>query len=100
MISWYEIYEVDAPQLPRSAPLVLLVLMVGAVAGFAVVSHLVRRFNANQQALGRKLYVLGLADANARNFNRAIDEFRAALSLDPTNSQYQLRAATARSLGP
>jgi Flp pilus assembly protein TadD len=74
--------------------------MVGAVAAFAVVSHLVRRFNANQQALGRKLYVQGLADANARNSNRAIDEFRAALSLDPTNSQYQLRAATTRSLSP
>ena len=41
------------PKLPHSAPLVLLVLMVGAVA---VVSHLVRRFNANQQALGRRLY--------------------------------------------
>jgi predicted Zn-dependent protease len=83
------------PKLPRSAPLVLIVLMVGAVASFAVVSHLVRRFNANQQALGRKLYVQGLADVDARNFNRAIDEFRAALSLDPTNSQYQLSLARA-----
>jgi tetratricopeptide (TPR) repeat protein len=83
------------PKLARSAPLVLIVLMVGAVAAFAVVSHLVRRFNANQQALGRKLHVQGLADANARNFNRAIDEFRAALSLDPTNPQYQLSLARA-----
>jgi Flp pilus assembly protein TadD len=88
------------PTLPRSALFVLIVLMVGAVAAFAVVSHLVRRFNANQQALDRKLYVQGLADASARNFNRAIDEFRAALSLDPTNSQYRLRAATTRSLCP
>jgi tetratricopeptide (TPR) repeat protein len=83
------------PKFPRSAPLVLVLLMVGAVAAFAVVSHLVRRFNANRQALGRKLYVLGLADANARDFNRAIDEFRATLSLDPTNSQYQLSLARA-----
>ncbi len=72
-------------KLPRSAPLVLMVLMVGAVSTFAVVGHLVRRFNANRQALGRKIYVQGLADANARTFSRAIDEFRAALSLDPTN---------------
>jgi tetratricopeptide (TPR) repeat protein len=82
-------------KLPRSAPLVLMVLMVGAVSAFAVVGHLVRRFNANRQALGRKIYVQGLADANARTFGRAIDEFRAALSLDPTNSQYQLSLARA-----
>src|SRR5260370_24593816 len=80
-------------KLPRSAPLVLMVLMVGAVSAFAVVGHLVRRFNANRQALGRKLYAQGLADADARTFSRAIDEFRAALSLDPTNSQYQLSLA-------
>jgi len=49
----------------------------------------------NPQALGRKPYVQGLADANARYFNRAIDEFRAALSLDPTNAQYQLSLARA-----
>jgi tetratricopeptide (TPR) repeat protein len=82
-------------KLPRSAPLVLIVLMVGAVAAFAVVSHLVRRFDANRQALGRKLFVQGVADANARSFSRAIDEFRAALSLDPANSQYQLSLARA-----
>jgi predicted Zn-dependent protease len=82
-------------KLPRSAPLVLMVLMVGAVSAFAVVGHLVRRFNANRQALGRKIYVQGLADANARTLSRAIDEFRAALSLDPTNSQYQLSLARA-----
>jgi len=86
------------PTLPRSAPLVLIVLVVGAVVAFAVVSHLVRRFNANQQALGRKIYVQGLADASARKFNRAIDEFRAAFSLDPTN--FCLCAASASAVQP
>jgi tetratricopeptide (TPR) repeat protein len=65
------------------------------VAAFALVNHLVRRFNANQQALGRKLYVRGLADANAHNFDRAIEEFRAALTCEPANSQYQLSLARA-----
>ncbi len=78
---------------PRSAPLVLLILTLGAVAGFGAVSHLVARFTANQQARGRKLYVLGLADATARHYGDAIDAFRAALTCDPTNSQYQLSLA-------
>jgi hypothetical protein len=60
MISWYEIDGVDVPQASALRSF-LIVLMVGAVAAFAVVSRLVRRFNANQEALGRKLYVQGLA---------------------------------------
>ena len=80
---------------PRSAPLVLLVLTLMAAAGFAAVSHLVARFNANQQSRGRKLYALGLEDVNARRFDDAIAAFRAALTCDPSNSQYQLSLARA-----
>jgi len=80
---------------PRSAPLVLLVLTLAAAAAFAAVSHLVTRFNANQQARGRKLYAEGLADANAHRFDEAIAAFRAALTCDPSNSQYQLSLARA-----
>jgi tetratricopeptide (TPR) repeat protein len=75
---------------PRSAPAVLILLLAAAVAAFAAVSHLVNRFNANQQARGRKLYAQGLADVNAGNLKAAVEEFRAALICDPTNSQYQL----------
>jgi tetratricopeptide (TPR) repeat protein len=75
---------------PRSAPAVLVVLLLGAVAGFAAVSHLVTRFNLNQQARGRRLYAQGMSDQNARNLNAAVDEFRAALTCDPSNSRYQL----------
>jgi tetratricopeptide (TPR) repeat protein len=75
---------------PRSAPAVLIVLLLAAMAAFAAVSHLVTRFNLNQQARGRKLYAQGLADQNAGNLDAAIDEFRAALTGDPSNSQYQL----------
>ena len=54
------------PQLiPRSAPMILLVLTLAAVTGFAAVSHLVTRYTANQQARGRKLYAVGLQSAKA-----------------------------------
>jgi tetratricopeptide (TPR) repeat protein len=75
---------------PRSAPAVLVVLLLGAMAAFAAVSHLVTRFNLNQQARARKLYAQGLADQSAGRLNAAVDEFRAALTGDPSNSRYQL----------
>jgi predicted Zn-dependent protease len=80
---------------PRSAPLVLLVLTLAAAVAFAAVSHLVTRFNANQRARGRKLYAEGLDDAGAHHFDDAIAAFRAALTCDPSNSQYQLSLARA-----
>lgn len=80
---------------PRSAPLVLLVLTLAAAVAFAAVSHLVTRFNANQQSRGRKLYAEGLDDASAHHFDDAIAAFRAALTCDPSNSQYQLSLARA-----
>jgi tetratricopeptide (TPR) repeat protein len=80
---------------PRSAPLILLILTLGAVGAFAAVGHLVARFNANQQARGRKLYAQGFADANAARYDDAIAAFRAALTCDPANSQYQLSLARA-----
>jgi tetratricopeptide (TPR) repeat protein len=79
----------------RSAPLILLILTVAAAVSFAAVSHLVARFTANQQARGRKLYLVGLADAKAARYDDAIAAFRAALTCDPTNSQYQLSLARA-----
>ena len=80
---------------PRSAPLILLILTLAAAVSFAAVSHLVVRFNANQQARGRKLYAQGLTDASVSQYNDAIAAFRAALTCEPTNSQYQLSLARA-----
>ena len=80
---------------PRSGPVILLILTVGAVAGFAAVGHLVTRYNLNQQARGRKLYAQGISAATAGNYDAAIEDFRAALTCDPTNSQYQLSLARA-----
>ena len=75
---------------PRSAIFVILILTLAAVAAFAAVSHLVTRFNANQLSRGRRLYARGLADLNAGAPDRAIEEFRAALTCDRSNPQYQL----------
>jgi tetratricopeptide (TPR) repeat protein len=75
--------------------MILLALTLAAATGFAAVGHLVSRFTLNQQARGRKFYEIGLADANAKQYEKAIADFRAALSCDPTNSQYQLSLARA-----
>lgn len=80
---------------PRSAPVILVVLTLAAATGFAAVSHLVSRYTANQQARGRKLYEVGLGDAKAARYDDAIAAFRAALTCDPTNPQYQLTLARA-----
>ena len=80
---------------PRSAPIILLVLTFAAVSGFAAVSHLVSRYNLNQQARGRRLYAEGAADISAGRYDAAIADFRAALSCDPSNPEYQLALARA-----
>lgn len=80
---------------PRSGPVILLILTAGAVAGFAGVGHLVTRYNLNQQALGRKLYEQGMKAISAEKYDDAIEDFRAALVSDPSNSRYQLSLARA-----
>jgi cytochrome c-type biogenesis protein CcmH/NrfG len=75
--------------------MVLLLLTVAAATGFAAVSHLVARYTANQQARGRKLFAVGLTDAQSAHYDDAIAAFRAALTCEPANSQYQLSLARA-----
>jgi tetratricopeptide (TPR) repeat protein len=84
-----------AKLVPRSAPIILLILTLAAVVSFAAVTHLVARFTANQQSRGRTLYVQGLAAVGNSRYDEAIAAFRAALTCDPTNSQYQLSLARA-----
>ena len=76
--------------IPRSAPAALALLLIIAVAGFVAVSHLVNRFNSNQRARGWRLYESGLTDVKNNDLSAAVDDFRSALTYDPTNSQYQL----------
>ncbi|HUO15812.1 MAG TPA: tetratricopeptide repeat protein [Verrucomicrobiae bacterium] len=79
----------------RSAVVVLLLLTVAAIAGFAAVGHLVTRYNLNQQSRGRKLYAQGEAEVEAGDYDHAIEAFRAALISDHANPQYQLSLARA-----
>jgi tetratricopeptide (TPR) repeat protein len=81
--------------IPRSMPMILLVLTLAAATGFAAVRHLVTRYTANQQSRGRSLYRQGLEAAKAEHWDDAIAAFRAALTCDPANSQYQLSLARA-----
>ena len=74
-------------------PVVITALTAIAVAGFVLVSHLVTRYRANTRQIAWHLYQRGLADANAGNMSRALDDFRAALTYDPGNSHYQLSLA-------
>jgi tetratricopeptide (TPR) repeat protein len=79
----------------RSALIVLSLLTLAAVVGFVAVGHLVTRFNANQRSRGRQLYALGVADLSSGHADRALDEFRAALTCDRGNEQYQLNLGRA-----
>jgi tetratricopeptide (TPR) repeat protein len=88
-------FESFLKSIPRSAVFILLVLTLAAIAAFGAVSHLVARYNANQQSRGHKLYELGLADLHAGNPDAAIEAFRAALTCDHSNSQYQLNLGRA-----
>ncbi|HXY52957.1 MAG TPA: tetratricopeptide repeat protein [Terriglobales bacterium] len=95
MISVVEAAPVEqAPLAPRLS-VVLIILTAISVAGFVLVSHLVTRYRANTKQIAWHLFQRGVADADAGNLVGALDEFRAALTYDPGNSQYQLSLARA-----
>jgi tetratricopeptide (TPR) repeat protein len=79
----------------RRTPLVLAMLTVVAILGFAGVSRLVTRLKANQKRIAFHAYQAGLAEIQAGNPDRALDDFRAALTYDRDNPQYQLSLARA-----
>ncbi len=74
-------------------PVVLVVLTAIAVIGFIAVGNLVRAFESRQRAIASEMYHRGLIDLNHQDFKLAATHFRAALSFDPANSQYQLNLA-------
>jgi len=79
-----------------SRPAVVIAwLTVLAVMGFAAVTRLSNRFNEQQKALARHLYERGLAEQQAGQPEKAVEHFRAALSYDHDNFQYQLSLARA-----
>ena len=76
-------------------PVVIAGLTVLAVLGFLFVNRLTTRFRLQEQSLGRKMYQDGLAEQRAGRPDRAIEDFRAALTYDHDQYPYQLSLARA-----
>ena len=74
---------------------VIAIMTVLAVLGFAGVTRLVNRFGEQQKALARHLYERGLAEQQAGKNEIASEHFRAALNYSHDNFQYQLSLARA-----
>jgi tetratricopeptide (TPR) repeat protein len=83
------------PTLARRTPLVIAALVAIAVLGFSAVSHLVTRLKANEKRIAFHAFEAGMAAYQARDPERALDDFRAALNYDRDNPSYQLSLARA-----
>lgn len=81
--------------LARRTLLVLAALTAVAVASFAAVSRLVTRLKANEKRIAWHAYEAGLAQVQSGHSENALDDFRAALSYDRDNAEYQLSLARA-----
>lgn len=86
---------ISARPLARRTLLVIAALTIGAVVSFAAVSRLVTRLKANERRYAWRAYEAGLAEVRARRPELALDDFRAALSYDRDNPEYQLSLARA-----
>jgi tetratricopeptide (TPR) repeat protein len=76
-------------------PVVIAGLSVLAVLTFLGVTRLVNRFAEQQKAAGRHLYQQGLTEQQSGKLDRAIANFRSALTYDRDNFAYQLSLARA-----
>lgn len=81
--------------LARRTPLVLAMLVAITILGFALVSRLVTRLKANERRIAFHAFEAGMAAYQGNDPERALDDFRAALSYDRDNSTYQLSLARA-----
>jgi tetratricopeptide (TPR) repeat protein len=79
----------------RQRPVILVGLTVMAIAFFLGVTGLSRAHQAQRQALGNRWFNRGVADLNAKRFDAAVTDFRAALLYSPDEYSYQLNLAEA-----
>ncbi|MDE3148867.1 MAG: hypothetical protein KGL37_05305 [Acidobacteriota bacterium] len=79
----------------RREPVTLAVLSGLAIILFLAVTALSRVYHAQQDALAVRWSTRGVADLNARHFDVAVVEFRAALRYSRSNYSYQLSLAEA-----
>ena len=79
----------------RQRPVMLAVLSALAVMSFLMVTVLSRAYHAQRQALGNRWFNRGLAELQAKRFDAAATDFRAALLYSRDNYTYQLNLAEA-----
>jgi tetratricopeptide (TPR) repeat protein len=79
----------------RQPPVIVAGLVVVAVLAFLGVNRLVTRFREQEKALARHLYERGVQAQGAGQPERAVGDFRAALSYARDNFDYQLSLARA-----
>jgi tetratricopeptide (TPR) repeat protein len=79
----------------QQRPVVLAGLTVMAVVFFLVVTGLSRAHRAQQEALGNRWFNRGIADLNAKRFDAAVTDFRAALLYSPDEYSYVLNLSEA-----
>lgn len=79
----------------RQRPVMLAVLSGLAVMSFLMVTVLSRAYYAQRQALGNRWFNRGVADLQAKRFDAAVTDFRAALLYSRDNYTYQLNLAEA-----
>jgi tetratricopeptide (TPR) repeat protein len=79
----------------RQRPTMLAVFSVLAVVFFLGVTVLSRAHQGQRQAIGERWFHRGIADLNAKHFDAAVTDFRAALLYSPDEYSYQLNLAEA-----
>jgi len=79
----------------RKRPVMLAILSVLAIAFFLAVAGLSRLYYDQRQALGARWFTRGVADLNAKKFDTAVTNFRAALLYSRDDYSYQLNLAEA-----
>lgn len=79
----------------QQRPVILATLPVLAVVFFLAVTGLSRAHQAQRQAIGERWLNRGISDLNAKRYDAAVTDFRAALLYSPDEYSYQLKLAEA-----
>jgi tetratricopeptide (TPR) repeat protein len=79
----------------RQPPVVVVTLLIMAVLAFLGVSRLANRFREQEKALARHLFAAGQGALQSGQLEQAVEDFRAALSYNHEDPQYELSLARA-----
>src|SRR5689334_23208891 len=80
---------------PARPAVVLIVLTFAAVMFFVAVTQLVQAFQRHETRLARNLFEQGQAEMKLNRPERAVADFRAALSFSHDHPEYELSLARA-----